>query len=118
MSEDRADEQGRSHARLQTARGVEQHGGPEASAAGRGHSHMSHRMAPPQHPLPRSAGHPPRPFAGASNRGGAGPGGAGVAEGGMGALLGVASQLRPPRVSCAVVNVLIVCGSKFFLRFK
>lgn len=75
------------------------HGSTEATGGGRGH--MLHRMSPPQHPLPRPPGHPPRPFAGPSRGAGAtsGGGGGGVGEGGMGALLGVASQLRPPRVS-------------------
>lgn len=60
---------------------------------------MLHRMSPPQNPLPRPPGHPPRPFAGPSRGAGASHGSAGNGEGGMGALLGVASQLRPPRVS-------------------
>jgi len=59
---------------------------------------MLHRMSPPQHPLIRPSGHPPRPFSGPSRGAGAASGGAGGGEGGMGALLGVASQLRPPRV--------------------
>ncbi|CAM9120107.1 unnamed protein product [Ectocarpus sp. 8 AP-2014] len=74
------------------------HGSAEAPAGGRGQSHMLHRMSPPQHPHSRLPGHPPRPFAGPSRSTGAGPGGAGVGDGGMGALLGVASQLRPPRI--------------------
>lgn len=72
------------------------HGSTETPAGGRGQ--MLHRMSPPQHPLSRPSGHPPRPFSGPSRGAGAASGGAGGGEGGMGALLGVASQLRPPRV--------------------
>ena len=73
------------------------HGSTETPAGGRGHT--LHRMSPPQHPLSRPSGHPPRPFSGPSRGAGAASGSAGGGEGGMGALLGVASQLRPPRVS-------------------
>lgn len=100
MSKDQSEKQNRSHGHLQGARAAASHGSADAPAAGRGHSHLPHRMAPPQHPLPRPTGHPPRPFVGASNRPGAAPAVPGVGEGGMGALLGLASQLRPPRVSC------------------
>lgn len=100
IAEDISEKQGRSHTRLQqSAHAVAPHDSSEAPGAGRGHSQIPQRMAPPQHPLPRPTGHPPRPFAGASSRAGPGPGGPGLGEGGMGALLGVASQLRPPRVS-------------------
>lgn len=98
MSKDQSEKQGRSHGHVQGARAAASHGSADAPAAGRGHSHLPHRMAPPQHPLPRPTGHPPRPFVGASNRPGAAPAVPGVGEGGMGALLGVASQLRPPRI--------------------
>lgn len=100
MSKDHSEKQGRSHGHLQGARAAPSHGSADAPAAGRGHSHLPHRMAPPQHPLPRPTGHPPRPFVGASTRAaGSAPTVPGVGEGGMGALLGQASQLRPPRVS-------------------
>lgn len=97
VSKDPEDDQARARSRLQSAHAGSQHNTAE-SAAGRDHSHMAHRMPPPQHPLPRASGHPPRPFVGSNNRGGAVSGGSTSGEGGMGALLGVASQLRPPRV--------------------
>lgn len=69
------------------------HSSTDRPACEREHSHVSHRMAPPQHPHPR-------PFVASSMRGTAsGAGAPGSGEGGMGALLGRASQLRPPRVS-------------------
>eukprot|EP00752_Nemacystus_decipiens_P017504 g15692.t1 len=90
-SDDRSDKQGTSN-----PNSTAPHGSTEATGGGRGH--ILHRMSPPQHPLPRPPGHPPRPFAGPSRGTGAASSGAGVGEGGMGALLGVASQLRPPRI--------------------
>lgn len=91
---DRLEKQGHSHMHAPAP-----HGSTEAPAGGRGHSHMLHRMSPPKHPLPRPPGHPPRPFAASRRDAGAGSNGSGMGDGGMGALLGVASQLRPPRVS-------------------
>lgn len=93
-----SEEQPRTHQRLQASRAMPQHTGGDASAAGRGNSHASQRMAPPQNPLSRPTGHPPRPFVGCSMRGSP-PNTQASGEGGMGALLGGASQLRPPRVS-------------------
>lgn len=109
-SKDAEDEQARVRSRLQSAHAGSQHNTAD-SGTGRGRSHMTQRMPPPQHPLPRASGHPPRPFVGSNNRGGAVSTGSTSGEGGMGALLGVASQLRPPRVSLAAkfrIRVLFI----------